>query len=123
MQIQVDLFFTHIINSLGGQEKISDMRFVGQDSSNNTKNIECRSSQLAFILNDSHKTVCDNSNINLDLHSVLCIAPEGCAPEMLLYRPKNNSTYQRCLHSMAKSFALTIMLLVRNVNVHLRFAA
>jgi hypothetical protein len=81
-------FFTHIINSLGGQEKISDGRFVCQNSANNTKDIECRPSQLTVMLDDSHETVCDKRNINLYLHSVLCIPPEGCDPEMLLYPPK-----------------------------------
>ncbi len=80
--------FTYIINSLGDQEKISDVCFVCQYSANDTKHIKCCPAQLAVIFDDSHKTVCDNGNINLDPHSVLRIAPEGCGPEMLLYPPK-----------------------------------
>ena len=69
--------FTYIINSLRGQEKISDERFVCQYSADDTKHIECGPAQLAVMFDDSHETVCDNRNINLYPHSVLCIAPEG----------------------------------------------
>ena len=81
-------FFTYIINSLRGQEKISDERFVCQYSADDTKHIECGPAQLAVMFDDSHETVCDNRNINLYPHSVLCIAPEGRDAEMLLYPPK-----------------------------------
>ncbi len=79
---------TYIINSLGGQEKISDVCFVCQYSTNNTEHIESRSAQLAVIFNDSHETISDNRNVNLYFHSILSIAPKGCDPEMLLYPPE-----------------------------------
>ncbi len=78
----------YIINSLGGQKKISDVRFVCQYSTNDTKHIECCPAQMAVIFYNSHETVCDNRNINLYSHSVFRIAPEGRDPEMLLYPPK-----------------------------------
>jgi len=79
---------TYIINSLGRQKKISDVRFVCQYSADDPKHIECCPAQVAVIFYDSQETVCDNRNINLYSHSVFRIAPEGSDPEMLLYPPK-----------------------------------
>lgn len=40
------------------------------------------------MLDDSYETVCNNRDMNLNFHSVLCIAPKGCNSEMLLYPTK-----------------------------------
>jgi hypothetical protein len=78
----------YIINSFGGQKNISDVCFICQYSTNDTKYIECCPAELVVILPYSHKTVCDNRHINLYSYSVFRISPEGRDPEMLLYLPK-----------------------------------
>ena len=81
----MSVFFTDIINNLGGQEKVSDWRFVCQNPAYNTKYVECRPPQLTVVLDNSHKTVGDNRNINLNFNGVLCISPEGCDSQVKLY--------------------------------------
>ena len=41
--------------------------------------------QLEVVFNDSHEAVGDDSGINLDSDSILCVSPEGLHPQVLLY--------------------------------------
>ena len=78
-------FFTYILQGFGTSKKVSDWSLVRQDAADHSEDIECRPFELAIMLDNGHKAVCDDRNVNLYSHSILSIAPEGRDSEMLLY--------------------------------------
>lgn len=80
--------FIRILYSFGAFEKVSDGCLVGQDSAQNSEDIERCSSKLAVVLDNGHEAVCDDCNIYLYSHSVLAGSPKGEHTKMLFYPPK-----------------------------------
>ena len=78
-------FFTYILQGFGTSKKVSDWSLVCQDAADHSEDIECRPFELAVMLDNGHKAVCDDRNVNLYSHSIVSIAPEGRDSEMLLY--------------------------------------
>lgn len=76
---------TYIRQFFGAIEKVSDWSLVRQHSAYNSQDIKGRSLEFAVVLDNGYQAVCDNRNIDLYPNSVLCVAPEGCHSEMLLY--------------------------------------
>ena len=64
-----------ILDSFRAFEKVSDEGLVGQDSAQYSKDIECRSSKLAVVLDNGHEAVCDDCNIYL--YNPLILSPIG----------------------------------------------
>lgn len=76
---------TYIRQFFGAIEKVSDWSLVRQYSAHNSQDIEGRPLEFAVVLDNGYQAVCDNRNIDLYPNSILCVAPEGCHSEMLLY--------------------------------------
>ena len=81
-------FFTYVFQSFGAFEQVPDWSLVCQHPAYHSKDVERRPVQLAVVLNDSDKTVCDDRNINLYSHGILGCAPKREHSEMLFYPPK-----------------------------------
>ena len=77
-----------ILDSFGAFKKVSDGGLVGQDSAQNSEDIERCSSKLTIVLDDGHEAVCDDCNIYLYSHSILASSPKGEHAKMLFYPPE-----------------------------------
>ena len=77
-----------ILDSFGAFKKVSDGGLVGQDSAQNSEDIERCSSKLTVVLDYGHEAVCDDCNIYLYSHSVLAGSPKGEHAKMLFYPPE-----------------------------------
>ena len=75
-----------ILDSFGALKKVSDGGLVGQDSAQNSEDIERCSSKLTVVLDDGYEAVCDNCNIYLYSHSVLAGSPKGEQTLAKIYR-------------------------------------
>ena len=75
-----------ILDSFRAFEMVSDGGLVGQDSAQNSEDIERSSSKLAVVLDDGHEAVCDDCNIYLYSRSVLAGSPKGEQTLAKIYR-------------------------------------
>ena len=76
---------TYVRQLLGSIEQVSNRGLVRQYSAHNSQDIEGRPLEFAVVLDNGYQAVCDNRNVDLYPNSILCVAPEGCHSEMLLY--------------------------------------
>lgn len=79
---------TYLLQSLGTRKQLPDRGLVCQYPTYHAQDVERRPAQLAVVLDDGDKTVCDDRNVNLYSHGILGRAPKREHPEMLLYPPK-----------------------------------
>ena len=80
--------FAYFFQLFGAVKKVPDWGLVRQHPTHDSQDIERRPVQLAVVLNDGDKAVCDNRNINLYSHCILGRAPKREHSEMLFYPPK-----------------------------------
>ena len=88
LKLKLNSLIIRILDSLGALKKVSDGGLVGQDSAQNSEDIERCSSKLIVMLDDDHEAVCDDCNIYLYFHSVLAGSPKGKHAKMLFYPPE-----------------------------------
>lgn len=86
--MQLNNLIIRILDSFGAFKKVSDGGLVGQDSAQNSEDIERCSSKLTIVLDDGHEAVCDDCNIYLYSHSILAGSPKGEHAKMLFYPPE-----------------------------------
>lgn len=86
--MKLNSLINRILDSFGAFKKVSDGGLVGQDSAQNSEDIERCSSKLTVVLDDGHEAVCDDCNIYLYSHSVLAGSPKGEHAKMLFYPPE-----------------------------------
>ncbi len=86
--MKLNSLIIRILDSFGVFKKVSDGGLVGQDSAQNSEDIERCSSKLTVVLDDGHEAVCDDCNIYLYSHSVLAGSPKGEHAKMLFYPPE-----------------------------------
>lgn len=80
--------FAYLFQLLGAVKQVPYRGLVRQHAAHYSEDIECGPVQLAVVLDDGDKAVCDDRNINLYSHSVFGCPPEGKHPKMLLDPPK-----------------------------------
>ena len=80
--------FAYFVQLFGAVKKVPDRSLVRQHPTYDSQDIERSPMQLAVVLDNGDKTVCNNRNINLYSHSVFGRSPEGKHPKMLLDPPK-----------------------------------
>ena len=80
---------TYVRQLLGSIEQVPNRSLVCQHSAHNSQDIEGRPLGLAVMLDNGYRAVCDNRNVDLYPNSILCVAPEGCHSEMLLYQSEH----------------------------------
>ena len=80
--------FTYIILPFGACEQVCDRGLVRQHPTYDSQGIERRPVQLAVMLDNGDKTVCDDCNINLYSHGIFCPTPKLEYSETLLDPPK-----------------------------------
>lgn len=86
--MKLNSLIIRILDSFRAFKKVSDGGLVGQDSAQNSEDIERCSSKLTVVLDDGHEAVCDDCNIYLYSHSVLAGSPKGEHAKMLFYPPE-----------------------------------
>lgn len=81
MQLSINVFlFLHDV----GFEKFVDVILGEQGTAQDSHDLHDWTSKLEVVLNDSDETVCDDGNMNLNMHRIIAFSPERFDPEVLL---------------------------------------